>query len=229
MPAIQINRIPVPQRVVGPTGGTGLTGPTGFSATGPTGATGVPGSAVFTGATGNTGPTGLPGSATNTGATGNTGGTGAQGVQGAQGIGITGPTGNTGPLGTGPTGATGSASTVTGPTGITGGQLTTLVQTGATGIGTLAINHALGEVVWVRITGNITSISLSGLFASPNMSKITLILINTGSYTVSGWPSVKWPGGTAPTITVSGTDVVTLFSPDGGTTVYGTLINQNFM
>lgn len=126
MPVVKANRIPVPQRVVGPTGATGFLGPTGFSFTGPTGNTGAPGQATFTGATGPsgvTGATGTPGSATNTGATGPTGAQGNVGPQGAQGLGITGPTGNTGPLGTGPTGNTGpvgAASTVTGPTGPAG-------------------------------------------------------------------------------------------------------------
>lgn len=120
MPIQNVTRIPVPQRVVGPTGSTGFTGATGFSATGPTGVTGPGGGASNTGSTGPTGPSGTPGTATSTGATGRTGPTGAQGIQGPQGPGVTGPTGNTGPIGTGPTGPTGAPSTVTGPTGWTG-------------------------------------------------------------------------------------------------------------
>lgn len=90
MPVRNINIIPQPQRVVGPTGApgsatntgaTGATGNTGPTVTGPTGATGV------TGNTGPTGPSGSPGSAVNTGATGPTGGgsTGATGLTGATG------------------------------------------------------------------------------------------------------------------------------------------------
>lgn len=125
MPIQNVTRIPVPQRVVGPTGptGSGPVGATGSSFTGPTGAQGSPGTATFTGATGPTGRTGAPGSATNTGATGGLGPTGAMGIQGPQGPGVTGPTGNTG--WTGYTGLPGSAAN-TGPTGYTG-------VTGATG------------------------------------------------------------------------------------------------
>lgn len=144
MPIVDINRIPVPQRVVGPTGATGLTGWTGWTGpagyatnTGPTGVTGYTGWTGPTGPQGNvgvtgwTGYTGQQGSAVNTGATGPTGSavTGPTGYTG--GTGNTGPggtatntgaTGNTGPTGkTGPTGATGASSTVTGPTGASTG------------------------------------------------------------------------------------------------------------
>lgn len=49
----------------------------------------------------------------------------------------------------------------------------------------------------------------------------SLILTNGGAYTVT-WPSsVKWAGGTPPTLTASGVDVLTFLSGDGGTTWYG--------
>lgn len=115
MPVSNIQRIPIPQRIVGPTGPAGspaaatLTGATGN--TGPTGpGPGYTGNTGPTGATGNTGATGTQGAATNTGATGPTGPSG-------------GPTGNTGPTGsTGNTGATGAAGAAanTGATGNTG-------------------------------------------------------------------------------------------------------------
>lgn len=139
MPINNINRIPVPQRVVGPTGATGYTGFTGYTGsqgfstntggtgpTGPTGWTGPTGAQGNVGVTGWTGYTGIAGAATNTGATGPTG-AGSTGATGATGTGPTGPggaatntgaTGPTGPTGkTGPTGFTGPTGTLTGPTG----------------------------------------------------------------------------------------------------------------
>lgn len=92
MPVRNINLIPQPQRVVGPTGAPGSatnTGATGF--TGPTGVTGA-GATGPTGVTGPTGFTGSAGAATNTGATGPSGPTGSGG---------TGPTGGTGATGSG--------------------------------------------------------------------------------------------------------------------------------
>jgi hypothetical protein len=50
----------------------------------------------------------------------------------------------------------------------------------------------------------------------------TLILTNPGAYTIT-WPaSVNWPGGTEPTWTAAGVDIVTFLTADGGTTWYGT-------
>lgn len=49
----------------------------------------------------------------------------------------------------------------------------------------------------------------------------SLILTNGGAYTVT-WPStVKWAGGSAPTLTASGIDVLTFLTPNGGTNWYG--------
>jgi len=142
MPVTNIDRIPLPQRVVGPTGPTGVTGnagSTGPQVTGPTGATGPIG--PF-GSQGNTGPAGT---AANTGATGYTGPSGPAGPAGGQGpAGPTGWTGYTGFTGvTGYTGTPGQASNTggtgpTGPTGVTGplgntGPQGSAVNTGATG------------------------------------------------------------------------------------------------
>jgi|SRR5579864_9669 len=142
MPVQRIWLVPMPQRVVGPTGNTGPTGATGATGAAVTGATGVTGPTGPTGNTGNTGPAGF---ATNTGATGFTGNTGPTGAAGGQGIaGPTGPTGFTGNTGpSGPTGQGGQATNTgstgpTGPTGPTGtigptGPQGSAVNTGATG------------------------------------------------------------------------------------------------
>jgi hypothetical protein len=52
---------------------------------------------------------------------------------------------------------------------------------------------------------------------------LTLELTNAGVVGIT-WPaSVKWPNGSAPTLTASGTDVITLYTRDGGTTWRGAL------
>lgn len=61
---------------------------------------------------------------------------------------------------------------------------------------------------------------------------VTLILTQDGSggHTVT-WPAaVQWAGGTAPTLTTdaSAVDIVTLFTPDSGTTWYGFLAGLDF-
>ena len=66
-----------------------------------------------------------------------------------------------------------------------------------------------------------TTFTISGV-PSGMVSTICLLLTNGGSYTVT-WPAnVKWPSATVPTLS-TGTDLITLLTPDGGTTWYGTL------
>ena len=56
-----------------------------------------------------------------------------------------------------------------------------------------------------------------------NACSFTLILTNGGSKTQT-WPvSVDWPGGTAPTLTSSGVDVLTFVTINAGTTWMGFL------
>ena len=59
--------------------------------------------------------------------------------------------------------------------------------------------------------------------ASGTAGSFTLELINGEAFAIT-WPaSVKWAGGAEPTFTVSGTDFVTFFTRDGGTTIYAFL------
>ena len=52
-------------------------------------------------------------------------------------------------------------------------------------------------------------------------ANFSLVLTNGSSQTVT-WPSsVKWSGGTAPTLAASGIDVITFLTADGGVTWYG--------
>jgi len=66
----------------------------------------------------------------------------------------------------------------------------------------------------------VVSGNVSWVFANPPTSTVAagfiLELTNGGGY-LNTWPTeVKWPGGVAPTITTSGTDVFTFITDDGG-------------
>ncbi len=207
MPIVNINRIPVPQRVVGPTGGTGFTG-----VTGPTGSTGIPGSATNTGATGpigNTGPTGPVGAQGNVGVTGFTGRTGPTGAGGTGSTGWTGYTGNTGPTGiatnTGATGATGYTGN-TGPTGNSGptgvaGSATNTGATGPTGVGGAGGGGAFDTVtapVLSNFTANNfgTSGCTGGTWASGGGIYINDPTTNSNTNKLRGWLKAVPGGGT---------------------------------
>lgn len=85
------------------------------------------------------------------------------------------------------------------------------------------IDPSLGNLFTKTITTNTTfSITKTNIPAGKT-AMFTLMLTNGGSKTIT-WPSgMKWPGGTPPTLSVSGTDILTFVTPDGGTTWYGTI------
>jgi hypothetical protein len=85
-----------------------------------------------------------------------------------------------------------------------------------------------GNVQSLTITSGTFNIGLTNALAS-NSNSLTLIGTNLGAGTPSfisgahggGGNAVKWPGGTAPTVTASGTDILTFTTFDGGTQWYG--------
>lgn len=111
----------------------------------------------------------------------------------------------------------------------TGGGVETLNNLGD-GSGTRAINLATGNVVRARLTGN-TTFTFTGATASTACSfGLYVIQDSTGSRTVGWPPSVRWAGGTAPTISTSANavDIFVFETIDGGTTWYGSLVGTNF-
>jgi hypothetical protein len=62
----------------------------------------------------------------------------------------------------------------------------------------------------------------AGAYATAIMVK----LVNSGGYTVT-WPSsVKWPSGTAPTLSTAGTHLISLVTDDDGTTWRGNALTS---
>jgi hypothetical protein len=82
----------------------------------------------------------------------------------------------------------------------------------------------------VSLTANITTITVSNWTASKSTPVVLrLTQDGTGGRTVTlpaGW---KWSGGTAPTITATAnkTDIILLYSDDGGTTIFASMFTQN--
>lgn len=62
------------------------------------------------------------------------------------------------------------------------------------------------------------SFSLSNVPATGKVVYIMFEITNGGAYTVT-WPaSFAWPGGSPPTLTAAGVDVIAAYTRDGGTT-----------
>ena len=94
---------------------------------------------------------------------------------------------------------------------------------GATGGGTQDIDLANGNVVTATVDTSANTFTFSNPPTSGKCGSFTLILTNGGSQTVN-WPAaVDWAGGTAPTLTTSGIDVLTFTTVDAGTIWYGFL------
>ena len=91
----------------------------------------------------------------------------------------------------------------------------------ATGGGTQDIDMTDGNVTTATVDTSANTFTFSNPPASGKCGSFTLILTNGGSQTGT-WPtSVDWAGGTAPTLTTSGIDVLTFTTVDGGTIWYG--------
>ena len=82
--------------------------------------------------------------------------------------------------------------------------------------GSATVNLELGNYVSATATGPVTW-TFSNAPASPNAAGFVLELQNGGSFTMT-WPAgVRWPNGTAPTLTnENGIDVLTFITDNGG-------------
>jgi len=97
----------------------------------------------------------------------------------------------------------------------------TLNAIGATGGGTQDIDITAGNVVSATVDTSTNTFTFSNPSATGKSCSFTLFLTNGGSQTVN-WPgAVDWAGGSAPSLTSSGVDVLTFTTLDAGTIWYG--------
>ena len=97
----------------------------------------------------------------------------------------------------------------------------TLNAIGGTGGGTQDIDLTAGNVVSATVDTSTNTFTFSNPSATGKSCSFTLYLTNGGSQTVT-WPgTVDWAGGTAPTLTTSGVDVLAFTTLDAGTIWYG--------
>lgn len=118
--------------------------------------------------------------------------------------------------------------------GTTTGPLYTRDDDGIISGGTWAIDYANGPVIKATAGANITSITMSNWPASGTGGHLRCMLVNFGAYTItfpSAWKWVKSDltttttfGDLGLTLPASGTAIADLFSDDGGTTIYATIL-----
>ena len=82
--------------------------------------------------------------------------------------------------------------------------------------GATTINLLNGNFFSATVAGA-TTWTFSNPLASPNACGFVIELTNAGASAIT-WPAaVNWPGGTAPTLTAAGVDVLVFITDDGGT------------
>jgi hypothetical protein len=99
---------------------------------------------------------------------------------------------------------------------------------------TSALGNITGPIIFDASSASHFSATLTGTvtayFTADTTTPVNVIMMeltNPGAYSIT-WPtSVKWPGGSPPTFTVSGVDLLVFISRDGGTTWRGTIIQQD--
>ena len=79
------------------------------------------------------------------------------------------------------------------------------------------IDLATGNLFTKTISGA-TTLTVSNIPTSGTVGYFILQLTNGGSATVTWFSGIKWAGGTVPTLTASGKDILSFYTHDGGTT-----------
>ena len=88
------------------------------------------------------------------------------------------------------------------------------------------VDLAAGNYFTKTISGNVT-LTTTTEPASGTVSAFYLELTNGGAHTITWWSGVDWEGGSAPSLTASGKDILGFISHDAGTTWYGILVGRN--
>jgi hypothetical protein len=95
--------------------------------------------------------------------------------------------------------------------------------------GAATINYAAGRDVSATIIGNVTSLTITNWPPAGIAASLVLNITNSGAYTVSGWPGIRYSqNGTAPVIPSSGQACLILRSRDGGVTFYYDPVSTNY-
>ena len=137
------------------------------------------------------------------GVTGISGYSGLRGISGYSGIGTSGYSG-----------AVGAAGVASAPSAIA----VTYVDSGTTTIAYSpdALYYALAEF-------GVTQWAITGLPAAGTLASWTMEITNGGLFAQTWFINTIWDGGTPPTLSTAGTDVLTFYTYDGGTYVRGFL------
>jgi hypothetical protein len=97
------------------------------------------------------------------------------------------------------------------------------LQEKSTAVAASDINLSLGNYFTKTISGT-TTFTVSNIATSGDVAAFILVLTNGGAYTVNWFSGVTWAGGTPPSLTASGVDLIGFFTINGGTTWRGLVL-----
>ncbi|MNQ73911.1 hypothetical protein D3C85_886560 [compost metagenome] len=103
-------------------------------------------------------------------------------------------------------------------------QHTNLVKVAA--VASTVVDCSLGSYFTKTITA-VTNFTVSNVPAAGTCASLMLELTNGGSQTVTWFTGVTWAGGSAPTLTAAGVDVLGFYTLNGGTTWRGFLMAKD--
>jgi hypothetical protein len=107
-------------------------------------------------------------------------------------------------------------------------SLKTLTGSKETRVTMGASNIDLDAGNWfTRTISGTTTLTVSNVPASGTAASFILDLTNGGSATVNWWSNVRWAGGTPPTLTAAGRDVLGFYTYDAGSNWTGLLLGKD--
>lgn len=109
---------------------------------------------------------------------------------------------------------------------VSGGALTGSLREAKIAMAANNIDISLGNIFTKTITA-ISTLTVSNIPTTGTMAVFILDLTNGGAFAITWWSGMKWVGGTAPTLTASGRDVLGFFTHDAGTTWTGLLLGKD--
>lgn len=111
------------------------------------------------------------------------------------------------------------------------GKPTEIPTNSVSASGSLTLYRSVSEIQIVTLTNDVSSFTITGWPAAGILARVVLRVDNTGAYNINSWPATtKWVGGLAPTVT-SGAgkiDIFILTTFDGGVTLYGNVVGQDY-
>jgi hypothetical protein len=96
---------------------------------------------------------------------------------------------------------------------------------------TVLIDYAKGAFQNLILASNVSAISIINWPSTGKTGRLILQITNTGAFTLNGWPTgTMWSEGGVPVVTPGAgkRDILVLTTGDGGATIFGNIVGQDY-